>query len=600
MRRALAPFIISALLCAPALTATAQTPPPPASATPAPSPTIVPLVPPSGPPSPPSLPQPPATPPPATPPAATPPVATPPAGAPASPSPVSGSPAPGPAEAPAPGETPLPTATPTQPPIIVEPPQVAVEPEKTTSARINSALGDVTASVDDPSVATAVVDQQQRVLFVTGVKVGTTNVTLTDARGVTRTVAIRVAYAAGIAADETTLRVTGEPASAPYLRERIADAVAHAATLRPGASVQLTPDQVAVHRDLPTDDRTELDVPVQISGNGYLTVTGTTHVVLINVAMPPIQPARLLVSDYPERLTASGVLFTAHLDRAQAQRFLYYHYDPKTEPARRIVLKARNPSGAPAMVQMIEGSAGPETNEMEVGHLATERFLVREARNEGLVRTIPPNATVDLVDQPLPPETVASGILQLRLVSGNPVDLTLLALDASKADDPNDPPSTTQLLTGGAPHARGVYQVPTFFFERTYDVDGADLEIPIGQLPLPNLRQGEALAGDYGVQQSMTVVIVNMTKGPRNVALYANPRGGRATGTFIIDGTLVQAHALPTFSRYKLWQERINAGTFRRIHIVTMPEGGSNYPLRLVFAPDDGSVPPGAPGSPIY
>jgi hypothetical protein len=159
---------------------------------------------------------------------------------------------------------------------------------------------------------------------------------------------------------------------------------------------------------------------------------------------------------------------------------------------------------------------------------------------------------------------------------------------------------TTQLLAGGAPHARGVYPVPTFFFDRTYDVDGEDLDIAIGQLPLPNLRQGEALSGDYGVEQSVTVVIQNNTRGPRAIALYANPRGGRATGTFIIDGTLVQAHALAAFSRFKIWQERINAGTFRRIKIVTMPEGGSSYPLRLTFAPDDGSVPPGAPGSPIY
>jgi len=78
------------------------------------------------------------------------------------------------------------------------------------------------------------------------------------------------------------------------------------------------------------------------------------------------------------------------------------------------------------------------------------------------------------------------------------------------------------------------------------------------------------------------------------------PRGGRATGTFLIDDTLVQAHALPAFSRFKIWQETINPGTYRRVRIVTMPEGGSSYPLRMTFAPDDGSVAPGAPGSPIY
>ncbi|MFN2462015.1 MAG: hypothetical protein ABR591_15260 [Candidatus Velthaea sp.] len=149
-------------------------------------------------------------------------------------------------------------------------------------------------------------------------------------------------------------------------------------------------------------------------------------------------------------------------------------------------------------------------------------------------------------------------------------------------------------------HARGEYPVPEFYFENTYDVGGDNLEIAIGQLPLPNLRQGEALAGDYGVKQSVTVTIVNSGRGSVPVAIYANPRGGRATGTFLIDRTLVQAHALPAFSKYKIWQETIRPRTFRRVQVVTMPEGGSSYPLRLIFAPDDGSVPPGAPNSPVY
>ena len=126
------------------------------------------------------------------------------------------------------------------------------------------------------------------------------------------------------------------------------------------------------------------------------------------------------------------------------------------------------------------------------------------------------------------------------------------------------------------------------------------LEIPIGQLPLPNLREGQALSGDYGVMQAVRVVIVNTSRYGQAIALYANPRGGAATGTFIIDDTLVQAHRLSAYSRYKIWQETIAPGTYRTLRVQTMPEGGSSYPLRLIFAQDDGSVAPGAPGSPVY
>jgi len=86
-------------------------------------------------------------------------------------------------------------------------------------------LGTVAVTVADPTVATAVVDQLQRVLFVTGVKLGTTTITLTDSRGVTRDVPVRVAYAAGSAPDETSLRITGNSASAAFVREAIAAAV---------------------------------------------------------------------------------------------------------------------------------------------------------------------------------------------------------------------------------------------------------------------------------------------------------------------------------------------------------------------------------------
>ena len=117
---------------------------------------------------------------------------------------------------------------------------------------------------------------------------------------------------------------------------------------------------------------------------------------------------------------------------------------------------------------------------------------------------------------------------------------------------------------------------------------------------LPNLRVGEALSGDYGVMQSLRVVIVNPSRFGQAIALYANPRGGDATGTFIIDDTIVQAHRLTAYSRYKIWQETIAPGTYRSLRITTMPEGGSAYPLRLIVGPDDGSAPPGAPDSLVY
>ena len=492
----------------------------------------------------------------------------------------------------------VPTEVPTQPPIIVDPPTAGVTPGGSQTLRIAQVLGTIAVSVANPTLVDASVDQAARTLTIVGKAIGSTTVTVSDSRGLTRDVPVRVAYPAGAISSAADVRLTGDPASQLFIREQAVTAALARATARPGATI-VVGDSVNVAQPLRVDDVTSVDVPIIVQGAGYITVQGTTRVRVENFAQPRIAPQSLLVSDFPETLRANGTLFTADLTAKAAERFLYYHYNPLGQPDRRIVLRAQNTSGQPALVQFIAGVAGPESNEMEVGHLATQRFLVRRAQNEGTVVTIPGNATVTLSQQALPARSVVSALMQLHEIEGAPVHLTLSAQDA------NDPVASTfaasSLLVGDKPHARGVYPIPEFFFDYSYDTEGPDLEIPIGQIPLANLVVGQALAGDYGVLQSVTVRIVNNDRHhTRQIALYANPRGGQATGTFVIDRVLVQAHRMAPFGHYKLRQYTVPPGSFVRTEVVTMPEGGSSYPLRLIVAPDDGSAAPGQGESPIY
>ncbi|MDQ2857344.1 MAG: pilus assembly protein N-terminal domain-containing protein [Candidatus Eremiobacteraeota bacterium] len=494
---------------------------------------------------------------------------------------------------------PPPTPAPTQPPIVVDPATGSITPGSTEQFSVMGVLGMISVSVANPAIVDAALDQSSRTLMLTGKAVGSTVVTVRDERGSTRDIPVRVAFAAGNVADGASVRVTGQPASTAFLREQaIETAIAHA-SVRPGANVVAAEESVTVSRSLAVDDITTIDVPLTITGNAYFPAQGTTRVRVENFAQPAIRPRSLLVSDFPETLKENGILFTADVNAKQAERFLYYHYNPAGQPDRRIVLKVENTSNEPALVQYISGIAGPGTNEMQVGHLSTQRFLARLAQNEGTVVTIPPNSTLALTQQGLPAKTVVSGLLQLHEIAGSPLHLTLVAQDAN--DSVEGPIPTSALLVGDRPHARGVYPIPEFYFDYSYDTEGPDLEIPIGQIPLPNLVQGQTLAGDYGVLQSVTIRMINNDRrNARQIALYANPRGGRATGTFVIDRILIQAHAMAPFGHYKLRQYTIPPGSFVRTEVVTMPEGGSSYPLRLVVAPDDGSAAPGASDSPIY
>jgi hypothetical protein len=465
--------------------------------------------------------------------------------------------------------------------------------------RVDRAVGAIAAVPIDPSIVDVRVDQPSHTIVVAGKALGVTTVHVSDERGVSSDAAVRVALLAGSVAPAASVRLTGNPATASFVRSQIAAAAIAASRPRPGANVVVPPSSVNFKNDLGQDDITSVDVPVSIQGPQFINVSGTTHVTVENFALPRISPSQLLVSDYPETLRENGLLFAADLTRDVAQRFLYYHYNPRNEPNRRILLKVENPSPQAAVVQFISGSAGPEENEMEVGHLSTRRFLVRELQNEGTVVTIPPNSTINLVNHYLPAGSISSAILQLREITGNTLHLSLLAQDAN---DPIDTPvsQSAALLRGDVKHARGIYPVPEFFFDYTYDTSQDPLEIQIGALKLPNIVEGEALAGDYGVMQSINVTVVNRFGHPVPIAVYENPRGGRATGTYLIDHVLVQSHAVNPYGHYMLRQYTVPANGFVRIQITTMPEGGSSYPLNLVVGPDDGSTVPGAPNSPIY
>jgi hypothetical protein len=493
---------------------------------------------------------------------------------------------------------PPPAAAATQPPIIVEPPAARIAYGRAQVLRVSNILGQITAVLANPAIADLAIDQVARTVTLTGKSLGATKLTVTDARGVTRDVPILVAELAGEVPAFANTRITGNPASAPFVAEAALDAARRAVKLRPGSRVVASSELFNTGGPLQMGDLREITVPVIVQGEGYIDAAGATRVMVENFAQPRLPPSYLMVSDYPERLTANGLLFHADVDPYSSARFLYYHYNPKTEPDRLIVLWVRNNSDIASAVAVISGEAGPGPNEMDVGHKSTERFLDRLAQAEGTVYSIPPHAIVPIISQPLPAGNVVSHLMEIRELQGASLHIDLIAQDANA---PMLQPQDETLLKGDVLHARGVYKVPEFFYDPQWDTSAPPLEIPIGQIPVPNLREGQALAGDYGVLQQITVRIVNSNpRNPSTIALYANPRGGRATGTFIIDGVLVRAHAMAPFGHYKLREYTVPPGGFIRTTIVTMPEGGSSYPVRLIVGPDDGSSSPGSSTSLVY
>ena len=166
-------------------------------------------------------------------------------------------------------------------------------------------------------------------------------------------------------------------------------------------------------------------------------------------------------------------------------------------------------------------------------------------------------------------------------MQGDGVRLAIVVQEA--ADSPVEPISDT-LLSSAVQHARGVYQVPDFTYDEEYTVGDPPTVLSIGKLPLPNLVQGQVLGGDYGVKQSATVTLVNDGDSAANVGMWLEPRGGRATATFLIDGALTEIHATDPGAFAHVRSFAVPAHGYQRIDVVTMPEGGSSYPVNVLFS----------------
>ena len=438
----------------------------------------------------------------------------------------------------------------------------------------------------DENVVRAIFNPVDRTIDILGLHPGSTQVTIAGENELRAVLGVTVQVAAGKADATTAINITGHPASAEFVAEMAEQAALSVAYPLPGAIVNIgSPEDAG---ELAPDRRAIVHVPLDITGQNYFSYHQTVAVRITNLAQPQAAPRFMLVSDYPETITEEGTLFYSDVTFDKPARLLYYHYAPSGAPLRRVLVKVANTGDDSSVLELISGIAGPYTDILGVGHEATRRFLVHNAAGEGEVFEVPPRATINVIDQLLPANNLVCGLMQMRVMSGPGVRVAVVVQDAASV--PTEPISET-LLSSAVKHSRGIYQIPEFFYDESYVVGDAPTMLSIGKLPLPNLVQGEVLGGDYGVLQSADVNLLNPTGEAADVGLWFEPRGGRATGTLFINDDLVQLHPVDPMKDALVRRFTVPAHGFVHVSILTMPEGGSAYPVNLLFS---SSPPPGA------
>ena len=468
--------------------------------------------------------------------------------------------------------TPIPTLS-------VSPLSVNLNPAQERIVNVTGATAPLTVTLDQRIVNVTPSADGNTITIDATQQTGTDTLHVTDADGATAEVAIRVAFNAGTIVPQTTLSVTGNPAQPDWLAAAISKWVVGVTPIMPFANISASVTQPSA--PLPPGASAQVPVTVQISSDGrYFDQNGTTNVTVQNATLPPFDPALLLYDDDPEHVAADGVLFRATVTAAQPAR-LYYYHDDAGDP-RQVVVVLQNAVDAAASVQLTDASAGPNMDVMQVGNSLSKRFLLTKSAQESVVFDLQHNQPYLVANVTMTSRQLVAGIADVRVLSGGPVQLTVLAVS------PGIDPQTLfagPVLPGDGHHRTGVFSLAGFGNDRlTYTV-GNDSAVVLGDTePTPQNADPAATGhdyGDYGVVHTIGVSLNNPSDAAATVYLFMQPLAGPARGTFLVDGNVVDIGCVRVPSRYQVTAFNLAPGQTTSAVVQTMTDGGSFYPVRV-------------------
>jgi hypothetical protein len=449
--------------------------------------------------------------------------------------------------------------------------------ETRTAAVKGNIVGGLTVRAETP-VVTAVWDKAAGAVRVQALQVGRTEVVVQDERSLLRLPVRAAKYAARLSGD-ISASVTGNPAPAEAIARAVQAAVQARLALEPGAWASVSP---WVKQAAPLAQGKSAAVPVCVSaaGEDYLPCRLRPVVNVRNETVPINSPAVLMVSNSPERLRTNGLWFEGRLQGSYSARLLYHHVNATSQQAD-LVVEAWNLGDQPAFVHVIAGYGGPVKDEAWAGHRAATQFLGNRESGVGWVVPIPPGLAMPVLDQRMTPGSTASGLLELRPLTQSNLSLRLYLARHQSARLARPVGSYVPSPLLGQWH----YPNPRREVTATYTVGGDWAFITIGDKGALGLVEGDVLPGSYGVLYDITLELINPTAEEAPVATAIESAGGPARATLLVDGRQVESAVIRANSEAVVARHLLAPGERRRVHIETMPQAGSNYPVRLVVRP---------------
>lgn len=293
---------------------------------------------------------------------------------------------------------------------------------------------------------------------------------------------------------------------------------------------------------------------------------------ITNVALPWSDAQTLLLSNSPETVSRGRILYRAIVDDGQTVRLVFHHKNGSRRRPMTFTVAVANPTESDLTLWVSSGIGGPVPDELGAGHQAARDFLEQYWDRAGFLLHRPARAAQALVVERVPPLAVVSGVLQLALVEGARLDLTVAARFGGEREAAAPPPAV-QGDEEGSPAPPQVAGVASY-------VAGG----PAALLTVRVSREA-APRGTYGVVSTFAVRLSNPLPVPVEARLTMHANGGPARGTFrigdrVVDTPLVVPHMPRTLATL-----RLAPGAVRTLVVFSMAESGSSYPVLLVLGP---------------
>jgi hypothetical protein len=392
-------------------------------------------------------------------------------------------------------------------------------------------------------------------------------------------VAVSVRPPAGEIPADADVVVTGTPATPDLIREAVERRMQEVVKLDPGAVLE-----VGSVTSEPVPPGGTATVPVEVTVRSPYAGPARTivQVRVTNEAIELADPGVLHVSNRPEIIRDNGWLFNETLAPGRPTRLLYHHANGTPGQVRVLKITLANPGTARARIHYLNGLAGPSPDSIFIGFVSTQRFLDALVNKRGYIVEVPPKQSTTFTAYTLSPLALVSGLMQLQVVEGGPIDLVVHV----RVPYLLDRTVTKDLGPGAFPHPRGSFPGPVVEVAKNLPAaqggEVADLGVMANLL---DPRTFEPLVGDYGVLYRIRLRLVNTTARDVSTALIANAAGGFARGYFIIDGRPIDIGLVPATQDREVATLTVPAGIARDFLVLTMPVAGSFYPVRLTVRP---------------